>query len=137
MMSLISVREKTRYRRDTVGDAVGHQHLLQDARLMVAPIEDRRNPHRVRFMNLWPISSAAIRSASCSSFLANSTLSFTPRPARRRAPCRRRGVVGDQDVGALEDAPLGAVVCSSLMSRRLGKSSFSSTRFCGLAPRQE
>jgi hypothetical protein len=47
------------------------------------------------------------------------------------------GVVGDQDVGALEDALLGTVVLLQLDELEAGKSSFSSTRFCGLAPRQE
>ncbi|MNV01748.1 hypothetical protein D3C71_919660 [compost metagenome] len=114
--------EKRGAARDTVGNAVGHQRLLEDARLMVAPIEDGviLKPGAVHELVAHQLGGDTLRLV----LLILGKQHLDRHPVVELGEERLVidvGVVGDQNVGALEDAFLGAVVLLQLDELEAGK----------------
>ena len=107
---------------DAVRNAVGHQRLLEDARLMVAPIEDGviLEPGAVHKLVAHHLGGDALRFV----LLILGEQHFELHPliqfGEERLVIDVR-VVGDQDVGALEDTSLGTVVLLQLDQLEAGE----------------
>ena len=107
---------------DAVRNPVGHQRLLEDARLMVAPIEDGviLEPGAVHKLVAHHLGGDPLRFVLL--VLGEQHLELHPfiQLGEERLVIDVR-VVGDQDVGALEDPPLGAVVLLQLDQLEAGE----------------
>ncbi len=118
----LGTREEGGAARDAIGDAVGHQRLLEDARLMVAPVEDGviLEAGAIHELVTHQLGGDALRLVLL--VLGKQHLELHPLvQLGEEGLVVDVGVVGDQDVGALEDAPLGAVVLLQLDEPQIGE----------------
>ena len=108
--------------RDAIGDAVGHQRLLEDARLMVAPVEDGviLEPGAIHELVAHHLGGDPFRLV----LLVLGEQHLDRHPVVELGEERlveHMGVVGDQYVGAFQNTPLGAIVLLQLDELEAGE----------------